>query len=349
MINHITDLLYKHDCVVLPEFGAFVVNTESAVIDHVMGQIHPPARKVVFNALIKANDGLLIDHVSRKEHVAYESAASMVQHFIDEIQSQLKQSQVFSLPGIGKFTMNIERKYEFSAEPHNFDLGCYGLAALNFYPILRGAYTSPNAIPQVDKRKKLPFSLASATKVASVLLLAVIIPLLLNAIFKGLPEQQESSMAPKLSQQTEEEGKSKADKSDDETISAETSAETPINLQNDRPHDGQLAAEPDDDEAEIVKPKTDFNDTENKKMVESYMASETSEQVYIMIIGSFGDAANAKKLSQKLIKDGYTPYTDVNKGLNRVGVRMLCPAKDLEKALEKVRKSYNPKAWVLNK
>ena len=60
LINHISELLYDHNCVIIPGFGGFITNYKSADFDH-QNNVVLPARKVVaFNQSLVENDGLLI-------------------------------------------------------------------------------------------------------------------------------------------------------------------------------------------------------------------------------------------------------------------------------------------------
>ena len=57
--GYIGDLLQKHNCVIVPEFGGFIANYKSAVIDTVNNRINPPSKSVLFNPNLVNNDGLL--------------------------------------------------------------------------------------------------------------------------------------------------------------------------------------------------------------------------------------------------------------------------------------------------
>ena len=54
--KHINELLYNHDCVIVPEFGGFVTNYASAKIHPVQHTFTPPSKNIVFNKNLKNND-----------------------------------------------------------------------------------------------------------------------------------------------------------------------------------------------------------------------------------------------------------------------------------------------------
>ena len=62
--KYIKDLLYRYDCVVLPNLGAFIARNVSVKIDESNNIIIPPSKLISFNAKIKENDGLLANHIA---------------------------------------------------------------------------------------------------------------------------------------------------------------------------------------------------------------------------------------------------------------------------------------------
>ena len=65
--QYIVELLEFQDCVVIPEFGAFVSNYVSASRDEATDTFNPPTREVVFNANLYQNDGVLAQYLVQKE------------------------------------------------------------------------------------------------------------------------------------------------------------------------------------------------------------------------------------------------------------------------------------------
>ena len=68
--DHIKELLFRHDCVIIPNFGGLVSNPVSSKINTVSGTIFPPSKLIVFNKNLSINDGLLINHISKKEKIS---------------------------------------------------------------------------------------------------------------------------------------------------------------------------------------------------------------------------------------------------------------------------------------
>ena len=77
-IEYISDLLFLHDCVIIPDFGGFICNYKSAYIDDESGLICPPSKDILFNRNLTHNDGLLVSWIAGKENISYEKATSSV-------------------------------------------------------------------------------------------------------------------------------------------------------------------------------------------------------------------------------------------------------------------------------
>ena len=77
-IEYISDLLFLHDCVIIPDFGGFICNYKSAYIDDESGLICPPSKDILFNRNLTHNDGLLVSWIAGKENISYEKATSQL-------------------------------------------------------------------------------------------------------------------------------------------------------------------------------------------------------------------------------------------------------------------------------
>ena len=79
--NHISKLLFDHDCVTVPGFGSFLGNYKSAQYDFKEQKFYPPSKQISFNSQIKDNDGLLAKEISKTLDLSYEYADH--ERFID--------------------------------------------------------------------------------------------------------------------------------------------------------------------------------------------------------------------------------------------------------------------------
>ena len=88
--HYISELLFLHDCVILPEFGGFVGNKQSAILNTATGALTPPTKQIVFNKNLNTNDGLLISHIANYEGITNEKAQKTVLEFSTKLNDKLK-------------------------------------------------------------------------------------------------------------------------------------------------------------------------------------------------------------------------------------------------------------------
>ena len=85
-----------HDCVIIPQFGGFVGNNRSAVLNETTGIITPPSKEILFNLNLKTNDGLLINHIAKSEWISNIKAKDLVVNYVSLINKKKKASQMRS-------------------------------------------------------------------------------------------------------------------------------------------------------------------------------------------------------------------------------------------------------------
>lgn len=135
LTRYIKELLYQHECVTLPNFGAFLTNTSPIEVIRETGAFFPPRKDVSFNRLIVQNDGLLANYVASREGLNYVDALSQIEKEIVQWNKRI-QTQAIVLPGIGELTLNAENNLRF--QPHgklNFDLNALGLKKFKRKPL----------------------------------------------------------------------------------------------------------------------------------------------------------------------------------------------------------------------
>ncbi|MDE6265762.1 MAG: hypothetical protein K2M07_00230 [Muribaculaceae bacterium] len=89
IFSHIEFLLYRHDCVIVPQLGAFMVRHIPAEYNPVTSTFIPPRRQILFNQELTHSDGLLIASVARRNRISYEQAAAEVTDEVMAIKSRL--------------------------------------------------------------------------------------------------------------------------------------------------------------------------------------------------------------------------------------------------------------------
>jgi hypothetical protein len=158
-LQHINDLLFLHECVVLPDFGGIISNYCASSFEEKTSTFYPPKKELSFNKNLSNNDGLLITYISEKEGVSYEKAARGLSFFVEDLKVKLNRGQRVVFDNIGVFY--LDRKFNILFEPfdYNFLADAWGMSKLS---LDKEAYAqivkAPNKIAS-----RLKFGIAAAT------------------------------------------------------------------------------------------------------------------------------------------------------------------------------------------
>ena len=180
--DHIKELLFRHDCVIIPNFGGLVSNPISSKINTVSGTIFPPSKLIVFNKNLSINDGLLINHISKKEKISVDDSKNIVFDFSKKITDSLMSERSMRLNNIGLFTLGSEDNIIFHQDiANNFDLNSFGFESFQ--------------IQKKTKTKKIiDINQSSTTKKISYKAAAVLIPLILLSLTNILLDTSSSNI-----------------------------------------------------------------------------------------------------------------------------------------------------------
>ena len=146
--KHIRDLLYRYDCVILPNLGAFVTRNVSSNIDELNNLIQPPQKIISFNSSIYENDGLLANHISVVENISHKEAAKKIEKKILSYKKILNNKKFLNIKDVGELSLK-DGKYLFSpSNKINFLSSSFGLAEFSTSEISRGKPQTSNSYLQ---------------------------------------------------------------------------------------------------------------------------------------------------------------------------------------------------------
>lgn len=121
-------LLYDHECVIIPQFGGFVVNADDFRFNEIESKIYPKKKCVAFNEKLKTDDRLLSVEWSKKRAISVKEASEEIITFSKEIKSQLLVKGEVKVGVLGTFSLNEQNRISFSPNPEfNADLDVFGL------------------------------------------------------------------------------------------------------------------------------------------------------------------------------------------------------------------------------
>ena len=138
METYISDLLYRHDCVIIPGLGGIITNYRSAQIHPVSHTLRPPSKSIRFNVNLQEDDGLLANYVSSCESISFASAQIKIERFVSSIQNDLQHKKEARLPKIGVLSVDINGIISFEPDLKvNYLPDAFGLEAIQSPAILR--------------------------------------------------------------------------------------------------------------------------------------------------------------------------------------------------------------------
>ena len=126
--KYIHQLLFQHDCVIVPKFGAFISHPTSATINPENFEIIPPQHEISFNSSLTSNDGLLERKYAQEQRLTVEKASENLNEDVEQWKVRLKNGESIVIDQIGSLKNNSEGVIEFNSEsstiflPYNFGL-----------------------------------------------------------------------------------------------------------------------------------------------------------------------------------------------------------------------------------
>ncbi|KAB8151176.1 SPOR domain-containing protein [Kordia sp. TARA_039_SRF] len=201
---YISDLLYRYECVTIPDFGAFLTQRKGAQVHHTTNAFYPPTKELSFNAQLSSNDGLLVKYIADVTKEEYETTLQKVKAAVDTWKKRLDNSEIISLENIGDLYLNAEGNMQFEPSYQlNYLTSSFGLSSFVSSEIERiteevveemtpavleeeVAEAIPLPIVEERRRKRFPWTYAAA---AAIVLSAGIFGF--NEYSKNQQEQQQ--------------------------------------------------------------------------------------------------------------------------------------------------------------
>ena len=140
--EHISQLLFQHDCVIVPNFGAFISNTANVAFDEKTNTFISPRKELSFNTTLTKSDGVLVNKIVEDEPMSFENAQTFLNEQVYFWQEHLKNGKVLTLQNIGSLQFNDAGKIDFKPEnAQNYFIAAYGLSNLQANYILDSSKT----------------------------------------------------------------------------------------------------------------------------------------------------------------------------------------------------------------
>lgn len=131
VIDCLKHLIDTQEFIVIPDFGALVMQMESAEFSFSQNVVFPPRKKVLFNPLLKHNDGLLISEVQKKLNIDFVLSQTLVHQFVQSIKVLLDTKRRVDVEDIGFFYKDIHDNILFESSLNAFYLS----ESFGLYPV----------------------------------------------------------------------------------------------------------------------------------------------------------------------------------------------------------------------
>ena len=385
IINHISDVLYRHDCVIIPDFGGIIASYKPASISPGNDQILPPSKSIAFNIQLKADDGLLTNNIARAENIGFKDAADKIKKFVNQCEQRLTTKEKLVFSDIGSFHYDVENNLQFTPyESANYLLNSYGLPRLKISLFIREheAATLQRNITHTSPAVTLEHTKPGRTKKITTAVLASAAALFLGLIFfqwfkydlnmndiRVETSNLYNSIAALFisgdsSDAVKKPGKDSMDRYRIEDNNAELiTFPGKDDYARDEPGKARSEKEPAlDSGAEVpatessgpievaVEEKESITESENKKekitAPAAQMESNAIKKGHYIVVGSFKNKWNAQRFVKRLDKKGIAAIIiKSSKSFHRVGIWFPTKA-DAKLKLSNFRSSIIPGAWI---
>jgi nucleoid DNA-binding protein len=150
--KYIQELLFQHNCVIIPSFGGFVGNYKGAEIHPTQHIFTAPIKQIAFNKNLIINDGLLANYIVQIEKVTYPEALEIIDKDVFKIKHLLSNGERVILNAVGYLKLDVEKNIQFNPSSQvNFDIASFGLHSFQSSAIKRGSYVNEVSKTFIDR------------------------------------------------------------------------------------------------------------------------------------------------------------------------------------------------------
>ena len=134
--KYIEGLLYRNECVVIPNFGAFITSVNPAKPNE-DGVFVPPSKSISFNSKLQKNDGVLANYIAEVNDISFDEAMKIIKLNVSNFRNMIlnKEDVTFDKVGVISHNKNI---LEFkSSKSVNYLKQAFGLSNVSISIIKR--------------------------------------------------------------------------------------------------------------------------------------------------------------------------------------------------------------------
>lgn len=135
LIQHIEYLLRNHNCVIVPNLGGFIVNSNAAKRDGIAA-LHAPYSDLVFNKELTHNDGLLLQSYMKTHKLTSDEATRAINEAVSDLRHKLREEKSVDLGDMGVMKMNSDSRFIYVPKPFVHP-AFFGLTHTTLKPVIQ--------------------------------------------------------------------------------------------------------------------------------------------------------------------------------------------------------------------
>lgn len=182
LAKYISELLYRYECVIVPNFGGFVSNKISAQVNPTTHTFNAPSKQLTFNSHLQNNDGLLANYIATAQNIPFSKANEIIEEQVSTWESKLNTEEI-ELENIGSLKLSNNGKLLFEPSSSiNYLTSSFGLTSFVSPSVKREEYkqkvkqleTVAPIIPSKESNRKTPAFIKYAAAAAIVFALGTV-------------------------------------------------------------------------------------------------------------------------------------------------------------------------------
>lgn len=322
----ILDHLLQYGDTSILGLGTLYFSYQSAYLSDDKSKLFPPSNTLHFSDTIEETDGF-VAYVANRLNIDVSKALKEIDEYAQDIINNLLNYGQADIPNVGQFTKGDEEDIEFTQCHGEVNSDFFGLMPVKLKPIQFFKGGEMAGAPKAVSTASMPIRTSAASEIASTTKA--------TPSYKYDDDDDSNWLRPMLwilglvllcailYKGCE------SYKSNQSKLIAVTPVDTTV------VNNGQSGSGIDTINAKDIK---------IDKPVKKDKPTEC-----VIILGAFGSATNAMKMSTKVSQLGYTPYEEYfdTMDLTRVGFKFDCSEKDLEEFMHEIRKDITEDAWYL--
>jgi hypothetical protein len=162
-------LLHNYECVILPDFGGFIIRDSPCNFNAAKDKLKPYGKHIFFNPHLAQNDGLLYNEIQKSKQLSYQEAITSYQSWLATFKQSISDMGSKSFGQLGTFYQGNENNVWFSPfSTLNLAMDSYGLFPVDVKQVLKEKMVEPLVEQHIALEVEQKESLADNKPIVSI-------------------------------------------------------------------------------------------------------------------------------------------------------------------------------------